>query len=332
MCKWELRSQCRSYFKKNPNTVFLLLTPEHGNLGDHAIASAETELLTGLGVNYIEITGQKLNEMMWQNRLDLLNGFPILINGGGNLGTLWMDVEILERTIIQKNPRSRILILPNTAYYEDTDKGREELRKSIQIYNRHKHLTIFAREQISYDFLKSSFRNVRLVPDMVLLLNKNGYCGERKGCLLCLRSDCEKTRTIQQDEMIRKQAELLFHNQVSETDMIVQGGVSVADRESALKAKYTQFSGAELVITDRLHGMIFCAITGTPCIVVNSKSPKVRGCYEWIKHLDYIRFAERAEDIAEEYRKIPEGLHSYNNSHLMHYYETLAKDIRDLWR
>ena len=312
--------------------VFLLMTPEHGNIGDQAIAKAENKFLRDNGINYIEITSRTLSEMNWANQLDVFNGFPILINGGGNLGTLWMDVEKLQREIIQKNPKSNIFFLPNTIFYEDSVWGREELDKSVRIYNRHKHLTIYAREKTSYDFMKPIYRDVRLIPDMVLSLKKDSYNLERKGCLLCLRSDCEKTRTQEQEEVIRKQAKLLFGDQVADTDMIVKGGVAVSERENALNAKFAQFSGAELVITDRLHGMIFCAITGTPCIVFDSKSPKVRGCYEWIKHLDYIRFADKPEDIAEVYRAIPAGPHHYDNSHLTHYYQTLAEDIQNIWR
>ena len=330
--KHELRKAYKAYFKKNSKTVFLVLTPEHGNLGDHAIAQAETDLLTSLGVNYLEITGQKMNEMKWADQLDVLNGFPILINGGGNLGTLWMDVENIQREIMQKNPKSPIMVLPNTVFYEESPWGREELDKSVLIYNRHKHLTVYARERISYDFMKPIYRDVRLVPDMVLSLKKDGYNLERKGCLLCLRSDCEKTRTQEQEEVIRQQVKQLFGDQVADTDMIVKGRVAVSERENALNAKFAQFSGAELVITDRLHGMIFCAITGTPCIVIDSKSPKVRGSYEWIKHLDYIRFADSPEDIIAEYRTIPEGPHYYDNSHLTHYYQTLVEDIQKIWR
>ena len=56
--------------------------------------------------------------------------------------------------------------------------------------------------------------------------------------------------------------------------------------------KLEEFASSEIVVTDRLHGMIFAALTETPCIVVNSMSHKLRGCYEWIKSLDYIRFVE----------------------------------------
>jgi len=330
--KCDIRKEYRNYFKKNPRAVFLVLTPEHGNMGDHAIAQAETDLLKRLGIKYVEITGKKLNEMYWEKQLDVFNGFPILINGGGNLGTLWMDVETLERTIFTKNPKSRIMVLPNTIYYEDNNWGREELRKSEQIYNRHRHLTIYARERTSYEFMKLLYRDVRLVPDMVLSLKKDHYNLERKGCLLCLRGDCEKTRTQQDEKTIRQQAAQLFGEQVTDTDMIAKGGVPVEQRERALEEKFAQFAGVELVITDRLHGMIFCAITGTPCVVINSKSPKVRGCYEWIKDLDYIRFADSPDDIVAQYQKIPEGPHHYDNAQLKYYYQDLAEDIESIWR
>ena len=330
--KRRMRRTYRAEFKKNPQTVFLLMTPEHGNIGDQAIAKAENEFLRNHGIHYLEITSRELSEMKWANQLDVFNGFPILINGGGNLGTLWMDVENLQREIIQKNPKSNIYFLPNTIFYENNDWGQEELRNSIQIYNNHKQLTVYAREQASYDFMKPIYRDVQLIPDMVLSLKEDDYNLERKGCLLCLRSDCEKTRTPEQEDTIRQQAKLLFGDYVADTDMIAKGGVLVAEREMVLDAKLSQFSGAELVITDRLHGMIFCAITGTPCIVIDSKSPKVRGCYEWIKHLEYIRFADKPEVIAKEYQKIPKGPHHYDNSHLTHYYDSLAEDINNIWR
>ncbi len=328
----KIRKQFCSEFAKNSKTVFLLMTPEHGNLGDHAIVKAENDILTACGINYMEVTSRKLSEMMSENNMDLFNGFPILITGGGNLGTLWMDVEELEREIIAKNPKSPIIILPNTVFYEDSEWGREELCKSVQIYNRHKHLTIYAREQTSYEFMRSIYKDVKLIPDMVLLIKEDDGFAERKGCLLCMRKDRERTLSDAQESIIYQQVGELFGSDVTVTDMVVSGWVPVAQREEVLQAKFDEFLGAELVVTDRLHGMIFCAITGTPCVVVNSKSPKVRGCYEWIKHLDYIRFAENPEDIIKEYHLIPKGQHHYDNSHLKHYYQILAEDIQNIWR
>lgn len=321
------RNQFRAMRKKNPKTVFLVLTPEHGNLGDHAIAYAETTMLKKHGIDYYEVSGHTLYEWKYQGVLDLMNTFPILINGGGNLGTLWMSIEEVEREIIQKNSKSPVYVLPNTIFYEDSDWGRDEFQKSKKIYNQHRHLHLYARENTSYEVMRKAYRNVKLIPDMVLSLDQQGIKQKREGCLLCLRGDCEKTRTEKQEQMIRQQAADLFGANVTDTDMVVGERIAIEERESALQAKFAEFSAVKLVITDRLHGMIFCAITGTPCIVVDSKSPKVRGCYEWIKDLDYIRFADDVSQIAEEYRKIPQTEHVYDNSHLKHYYEELAQDI-----
>lgn len=41
--------------------------------------------------------------------------------------------------------------------------------------------------------------------------------------------------------------------------------------------KYIKFRECELVITDRIHGMIFAAITGTPCIALSNY--KIKGTY-----------------------------------------------------
>lgn len=325
--KRKYRAQFREMRRKNPKTVFLVLTPEHGNIGDHAIAYAETELFRRLGIDYYEVTGRQLDAWKYQGILDLMNGFPIFMNGGGNLGTLWMSVEELERDIIRKNPKSPVYILPNSIFYEDSHWGREEFEKSKIIYGRHRNLHLYAREETSFEVMRKAYRNVKLMPDMVLSLGECGVARERRGCLLCLRNDREKTRTQAQEQTIRRQAAALFGDAVSDTDMIHESSIPVAQREAVLKAKFAEFSGAELVITDRLHAMIFCAVTGTPCIVVDSKSPKVRGCYGWIRHLDYIRFADDVSKIEDEYHQIPQTAHHYQNAHLEPYYDELARDI-----
>ena len=56
---------------------------------------------------------------------------------------------------------------------------------------------------------------------------------------------------------------------------------------------------SELAVTDRLHGMLFCALTNTPCIVVKSKSPKIQGVYQWVKNNKYIELVENLEDLPE---------------------------------
>ena len=325
-----LRKEYRAIFRKNPNTVFLVMTPKHGNLGDHAIAYAEQRILERLKLHWIEISSAELSEMRWAGLLGAMNGYPILVNGGGNLGTLWFDVEELFRKLIEKNPRSPIFLLPNTIFYEDSEWGRKAFNDSVRLYNSHKDLHLYAREKTSYEIMENAYNDVTLMPDMVLSLNECRQHLSRRGCLICLRNDRERTRSENQDTLIRRQAAALFGNDVADTDTVVPGHISPEQREQALAAKFDEFAQAELVITDRLHGMIFCAITGTPCIVVNSRSPKVRGCYEWIHHLDYIRFVDDPADLAAEYAKIPKTAHVYDNSSLLHYYDALSNILNDM--
>ena len=61
--------------------------------------------------------------------------------------------------------------------------------------------------------------------------------------------------------------------------------------------KFKDFQKYELVITDRLHGMVFCAISGTPCIVFGNYNQKVKGTYEWIKNLPYIKYIDSMDNI-----------------------------------
>lgn len=62
------------------------------------------------------------------------------------------------------------------------------------------------------------------------------------------------------------------------------------ERETELHKLWEIFSKSQLVITDRLHGMIFAYITGTPAIVLPNSNFKVEKCYEWIKDCGYIKF------------------------------------------
>lgn len=308
------------------NTAFFVLSPTHGNMGDHAIAEAVLKMLRELGVNYLEITTAQLLLLHRFGYLGALDEHLVLVNGGGNLGTLWPQVEKLFRRIIQKNPNASIICLPNTVYYEDSENGRRELERSKKIYNAHPRLKLYARERISYDFMKQIYRDVDLVPDMAFSLD---HCIEekRRGCMLCLRTDREKIMTSTVEKKIVEQAEKLFGEHISWSDMYIGIGVPLEERMSVLERKYNEFSSVELVITDRLHGMIFATITGTPCIVVDSMSPKVRGCFEWIKDLDYIQFADDPQQISAIYHSIPQKKYMYDGTKLSFLYDSLKMYI-----
>ena len=61
-------------------------------------------------------------------------------------------------------------------------------------------------------------------------------------------------------------------------------------RKKEVKNKLEQFKKAKLIITDRLHGMIFATITATPCIAFGNSNGKVKNVYGWLKHNEYIKY------------------------------------------
>lgn len=328
--KKKVRNICKRIKKTAPDVALYVLTPTHGNMGDHAIAKASISIFNKFKIPFVEITDQELALLEKYLKLDVMNQRLIIVNGGGNLGTLWFPVEILFRKIIKSNPNSSIVCLPNTIFYDNTEEGMNEFEESKRIYNEHHSLRLYAREKFSYDLMKTTYRDVVLMPDMVLLLNECQNNLERHGCMLCLRNDVEKTRTEEEEKEIYNQVRKIFGKDITVSDMNTNHSIPSSKRDVELELKFDEFRHARLVITDRLHGMIFAAITGTPCIVIDSKSPKVRGCYEWIKELDYIKFIDSVENIEIAFRQIPDKNFVYDNSLFQKYYDELGRYLFSL--
>ena len=134
---------------------FLLITPEHCNLGDHAIAAAEEALFKDFFL--FEITERSLDKFFKYFRhslsLKLLFGkSDILIHGGGFIGTIWPYSDILTQQIIELLPHSRIILLPNTIFFSDDEEGRKRAGSGSKMPERsiiHIKILPFAQEKSS---------------------------------------------------------------------------------------------------------------------------------------------------------------------------------------
>ena len=74
--------------------------------------------------------------------------------------------------------------------------------------------------------------------------------------------------------------------------------------------------------------MIFALLSNTPCLVFENKSYKVRGVYNWIKDVNYIKLCnseKMEEQIAE---LLNEKDTQYDNRKLLKNYEELIKLIK----
>lgn len=281
------------------NKIYIFGIPIHGNLGDQAILYAEEKFLKDNYSQYkiIEVPS-KFNSRFLKK---IVRNDLIIYTGGGFLGSLWPNEEYLFRSTLKMFSENKIIVFPHTFFFEENQIGEEILNESIEIYSKHKNLHLICREKYSYDFMKKNFSkcNIYLCPDIVLYLNKFNNNDIKNGIAFCLREDKEKVNCNKTDY-----EDLLFklgYKKCDNLSTVVNKNIFPMFRKLNIKNKIKEFSKYELIITDRLHGMIFSYLAGTPCIVFQNKSYKIKGVYEWIKNIKSVKLVDDlSENIIKE--------------------------------
>lgn len=314
--------------KGTPNIV-IFGTPNHGNLGDYAIYVAEKQLLAKYYSGW-NIFGVNMTD--FQHEVDILAKLLddkdlLILTGGGNFGNQYMDDEKIRRVVIQKFPCNKIIMFPQTMYFTDDALGEEEKQKTLKIYNEHKDLWLIARDEYSYLQMKSLFKNnIRMLPDVVLTWEPD-IRSKRKGALMVLRNDVERALEDNSKQYIVSVLSSMYEN-VYETDTEVVVGNDISSLNDKLMAKVKQISGAEIVVTDRLHGMIFAAVTQTPCLVLNNYNHKIRETYKWIDNLPYVKYVSDIDNLQADVRELFDvSERIYSDEIILKKYDIFMKEI-----
>ena len=114
------------------------------------------------------------------------------------------------------------------------------------------------------------------------------------------------------------------------TDTIVDFPFSQKMRGKVLENKLNEFKKAKLVLTDRLHGMIFAAITGTPCVAMDNYNHKVRGVYQLMKHIEYIEYVYNIHEIPSSIQRLLSLKECvFNTNYFKSDFENLARIIQE---
>lgn len=292
------------YRKKTRSKIVLILTPQYLNYGDHAIAVSERKLLQEKypAREILEINFSFYQ--LWKDRVKKLIGKNdvIVITGGGYMGSLWQQLQNAVEEILLTYPENKIVLAPQTIYFRAEKK--EQVEHFKKILTEHRAVYGLAREERTYRFMIEELglrpgENCELVPDMVLLLKENvGRKLHRKNIGLCFRRDREGILT--ESDLKEIMCGLVEKNgKVCEMKMAYDHiEIPTWSRNWFVKKKLRQFAGKKIVVTDRLHGMVFAAITATPCIVFDNVSKKISGVYEtWMKDLTYIRIVTDRKEL-----------------------------------
>lgn len=324
---------------------FLLVgTPLHGNIGDQAIVLGEEAYFERVypGYKLIEVPSRAFigHESAW--RQIALRCRAVFLHGGGYLGTLWPDEDRMVRACLDTFFDLPIIVLPQTLYFEkgEEDPNVVEYREAV---GKCADITICLRERESYELAVTVFGvdKTMLIPDMVLNLsadrlgaNKGGRprSGSDEHVLLCLRKDKERSLNARdENEICSAVKSVLPDARIIETDTVIGGKVAPSRRREVVRSKIKEFQRADLVVTDRLHGMVLAAISGAPTIALKSKSPKVEGVYALsLSEVEGVRFCTDLSRLSETIESVIGNRYEYDPAIIIGWYDGLTRVINAL--
>ncbi|MBE6904686.1 MAG: glycosyltransferase [Ruminococcaceae bacterium] len=300
-----------SNLEKDKAKIFIFGTPFHSNLGDQAQAYCIKKWCEDSYPNHMIFELRSPSD-------DRFNVYPILfaikeklspndkifIHSGYHTTDLYTNELLLNHAVLKVFFNYPVVMFPQSVYFENP----KRLSETASLYNSHPHLLILAREPMSYEIAKREFTHTKVIfyPDIVnsLIGEYQTNPVERKGILFCKR-DSDKEAFYSKDnatdliKFVREKYDVDF----TDTTLTDTCDEIEANRELYVKKTIAQYSKYRVVITDRMHGIIFALAANTPVIVLQTSGPKVFSSYtlyqkqEAFRH--YVYFCDNAEDLAE---------------------------------
>lgn len=272
--------------------IFIFLAADYGNLGDIAITRSQEEFLNQFqDRKTVVIPMKKTYRYYYSIKKQLRDDDIITLIGGGNFGDLYFGYQ-LKRIFIIKKFKNKTISFPQTIFFNKNATGKLCLKATQRAIERHPDFTLIVRDSKSLRFAKKNFETkILLAPDIVMLKKYNSETF-RKGITVCLRKDKESgLSTKEKNEILQ-----LINNKNTRIidTQIYKKNQTWKQLDANLSKLLDTIASSELLITDRLHGMIFAQITKTPCLVLNNNNNKIKNTYDdWLKKCDYIKLVSR---------------------------------------
>ena len=304
-----------------------LWSPTVHSIGDHAQMLAIEKWFTKVYPDYDVVKYHRSTPMiLYPMKRFMKPKDLIFIHSSGDFGDFYGTWHKTRKQIIASFPNNLIIQLPVTVHY--INKG--NLFEDTEFFKDRKNLLIMCRDPASYQIVKDNFDcHSMLVSDFVYSLKPKLTNHNRKGAMVVLREDQETNfnsdflmrfrankfpryirgvaRAINypyrkfkrfgfirkiKDEYRSKYGTVVFEDvQVSNED------ITDEKRERIVSEVLEYYQRFELVVTDRLHGMIFSELTNTSCLTIRGRIPhKI-----WnTEKIDYHKLRERIEKSFKE--------------------------------
>lgn len=280
--------------------IILLDYPNYSNVGDSLIWLGEIAYLKsrGLKINYVgdieNYNKNNLSELINKNSI-------ILMQGGGNFGSLWEEVHEFRLRVIRDFPNVKMIQLPQTIHFEDVGK----IKETADAIHLQGNYTFLARSKQTYDLAKKYFdAEIHLCPDMAFFI---GYISPKLNPYLdrfiLSRDDIEKGYDAFSDEtqfnqnlnyevadwMEASRYERFLHRlemhsgwlrKIIDPNNLILLQLWNHLSRVRMRRGIKLLSSGRVVLTDRLHGHILSILIGKPHIVVDNSYGKISDFYQ----------------------------------------------------
>lgn len=277
--------------------------PSYLNYGDWLIAMGAFNLLKELPYKCLYYA----SSVNYQKQYIPKNAI-ILLNGGGNFGNLYYGATEFRNEVIEDFPNNKIVILPQTITYTNSNL----IDKEANIYSKHKNLHICARDNESYLILQKYFHenSLYLLPDTAIGLYSSlpKYDMPKSSTILEIRRKDKENSNAQFTMDINENAVVADWNKIFKEihiDVVLFPWRILKILSRAFHGMWSKIQDLYLlhvmypyvfsrvskymlrfdrVHTTRLHGFILCMMMHIPIEWVDTKYGKLSGYINtWIK-------------------------------------------------
>lgn len=280
----------------NHSEIILLDYPNNTNVGDSLIWLGTLAYLNsrGLKISYVCDTRnynfEKLKEKINTNTI-------VLMNGGGNFGTLWEEVHNFRLKAIKDLKNIPIVQLPQTIHFDNQEKV-DEINQAI---SQHGQFSLIVRSQHCYEYAKSKLdTHVYLCPDMAFFIGSIENDELPKiDCVAIARTDIESSGVLSEalehlkteydlkktDWLEAGLVERLLHRIEMHSEKIRKQIdphniqlIQLWNLLSTLRLKrgIALLKDAKIVIADRLHVHILSILLNKPHVIIDNNYGKLK--------------------------------------------------------
>lgn len=219
--------------------VYLIGTPENGNIGDLAIEYFSKKYLMARFPDSDIITVEEFKTLPANVSKDDIFYFQ----GGGNIGDIYSNINTFRLQALERFKDNKEIILPQTIQYLDESNFLNDFSKIKDNNN----LEIHARDGISFQKLCGLPFNFKKFLSHDMVDNPENFSNFRHSAMpdktgYCFRNDVEQGSNVNHSSNISM--------------MYSSRSVKEEDREKIVLDKINEINGYSEIYTDRLHCFI----------------------------------------------------------------------------